>query len=326
MHRLLQRQLKRALGLRDEGELEAFAATLTAQAEDPAVPEAVRTLCAGFMPLLERIDSAYAQHERDLSLRDRSLSLSSDELIRANQTIREEAERQARIIATLRAAANELLVAAGMEQIGSDDASLEKLSGLMAALVFEKQAAQRELEQQKFALDQHAIVSITDRAGIILYANDKFCEISGYSRDELVGVNHRLVNAGYHPPEFFREMWRTIAAGAVWHGEIKNRAKGGRFYWVAATIVPIPGADGRPAQYIAIRTDITQQKELEEAISESRQFLQSVTESMGEGIYALDTEGHCTYLNPEAERQLGWSRAELAKRRPIETGIILHLD
>ena len=319
MHRLLQRQLKRTLGLRAEGELETLAEKLTEHAENAALPEELRRLCAGFMPLLGRIDAAYEQHARDLTLRDRSLSLSSDELTRANQTIRQEAERQGRVVESLRTTANELLISAGMDPIGADDASLERLSGLMATLMAEKQVAQRELEQQKFALDQHAIVSIADAAGDIVYANDKFCRISGYERDELIGANHRLVNAGYHDAAFFREMWSTITGGEVWHGEIKNRTKDGTFYWVAATIVPIAAADGRIERFIAIRTDITEQKALEEAIRENRQFLQSITDSVGEGIYVLDTDGRCTFLNPEGERLLGWTLDELMARNFHET-------
>ncbi|GAB6042453.1 hybrid sensor histidine kinase/response regulator [Endothiovibrio diazotrophicus] len=326
MQRLLLRQLKRTLGLRDEAALEAFVAVLQGHVDDDRLPAELRRLCAGFMPLLERVDTSYLQQERDLALRDRSLTLSTEELTRANQTIRDEAERQGRILETLRSATNQLLHEAGMEAIGSDDASLEGLSGLIALLLHDKQTAQRQLEQQKFALDQHAIVSITDRQGNILYANDKFCRISGYERKDLIGTSHRIVNAHYHDEAFFAAMWRTISAGEVWHGEIKNRSKDGSHYWVAATIVPIPGNDGTPEQYIAIRTDITQQKLLEEAISENRQFLQNVTDSMGEGIYALDTKGRCTFLNPEAERLLGWRREELAQRSFHDTVHFQHLD
>ncbi len=128
------------------------------------------------------------------------------------------------------------------------------------------------LEQQQAALDEHAIVSITDTRGVITYANRKFCEISGYSERELVGQNHRLISSGRHPREFFVEMWRTIAAGDVWHGQVCNRRKDGSLYWVDSTIVPFYGPDDQPYQYVSIRTDITPAKEAEEArrISEER--------------------------------------------------------
>ena len=130
-------------------------------------------------------------------------------------------------------------------------------------------ASHKLLRDTRYALDQSAILAITDRAGRITHVNSKFCEISGYAPLELLGQDHRIVNSSHHGSEFMRKLWQQISRGLVWRGEICNLAKQGHLYWVDTTIVPLPGADGKPQQYIAIRFDITARKQAEAQLREN---------------------------------------------------------
>ena len=206
------------------------------------------------------------------------------------------------------------------------------MSGLMRSLANKSEQLRlslRDLEFQKQALDEHAIVSIADQRGRISYVNDRFCDVSQYAREELIGKDHSIVNSGGHPKEFFHDMWRTISSGSIWHGLVRNRRKDGSFYWVDTTIRPFIGDDGRPDQYVSIRTEITAIKEAEavlmrdkaeqealvaqrtEELNEREAVLQRITGAAQDAIFMIDHQDRVTFWNTAAEKLFGYSHEEI---------------
>ena len=178
------------------------------------------------------------------------------------------------------------------------------------------------LEEVQHALDQAAIVAATDQRGTITYVNNTFCQISKYSRDELIGQDHRIINSGYHSTEFIRGLWRTIANGDVWRGEIRNRAKDGTFYWVDTTIVPFLNAAGKPRQYLAIRSDITSRKEAEAKLVE-----QSALAQIGQLAAVVAHEVRNPLAGVRGSLQVLRSRAALeAGDRAVMDAMIARID
>ncbi len=148
----------------------------------------------------------------------------------------------------------------------------------------------KEVSDYKIALDESSIVAITDQSGIINYVNDNFCRISQYERNELIGQDHRIINSGFHPKEFFRDLWGTIGNGKTWKGEIRNKAKDGSFYWVDTTIVPFLNTKGEPYQYVVIRTDITNRILIEEDLIKSKEAADSANRAKSEFLANMSHE------------------------------------
>jgi PAS domain S-box-containing protein len=215
-----------------------------------------------------------------------------------------------------------LISAFGVVIVGAGLFLFHRISNLTTLQLSDNQklltAQIMELDFQKHALDEHAIVSIADVKGDITYVNDKFCDISGYSREELIGKNHRIVKSDEQSDEFWVDMWKTIANGATWHGEIKNWNKSGGIYWVKTTIVPTLNADGKPIQYIGMRTEITEDKKRQAALAEanikseaiSKELLQFI-DTANAPIFGIDDKGLVNEWNQTAEKITGFKKAEV---------------
>ena len=163
----------------------------------------------------------------------------------------------------------------------------------------------KELADIKLALDESTIIAITDSKGIITLVNEKFCALSKYTEEELIGQNHSILNSGYHTKEFFRDMWRTIGRGEIWKGEIQNRAKDGNLYWVDTTIVPFNDDNGKPYQYVSIRIDITKRVHMERILREEMKLdFTHTIKSLQQGIFKIRKNEDGNFLYTMAEGKL----------------------
>jgi PAS domain S-box-containing protein len=199
------------------------------------------------------------------------------------------------------------------DEDGAADGGVVVFRDVTAAKLTEQQvrASVKQLEDLRYAVDQAALVAMTDSHGTITYVNDKFCEVSGYSKTDLVGRNHRILNSGFHPPAFFREMWLTITGGGVWRGRIRNRARDGRHFWVDTTIVPLV-TDGKPERYLALRTDVTEQMRQQAELTR----LSNAVEQTADAIMITDRDGIIEYVNPAFEAVTGYPRDEAVGQTP----------
>lgn len=316
MHRKLLNQLREHCQISSQA---ALASVFNSAESNPPIlhPELIRA-AFGLPNLLKAISSTYAEYERHLEESNNKLSTTIQELKALSERIHDDNASRDHVLASLHKAAKSLLKhnINGLVLPAEDD--LVGLSDLLPDLVKHQEISRLELFNQRFAMDQHAIVSITDTNGYILYVNDKFCKISGYDRDELLGKQHQIISSGKHADAFYANLWQTITSGKVWHSEICNRSKQGHEYWVDATIVPFLDLDGQPYQYIAIRTEITERKRMTEKIEISERQYRTTVNSLKEVIFRTDTEGNWTFLNPAWTQITGFSIEESIGRHCLD--------
>ncbi|MBL7758554.1 MAG: PAS domain S-box protein, partial [Chitinophagaceae bacterium] len=198
--------------------------------------------------------------------------------------------------------------AASIIKQGADDYILkDRLIRLPSAIeaALKQRRAEKEIADYRYALDHSAIVAITDQKGVILYANDNFCTISKYDKEELLGQDHRIINSAYHPAEYIRELWVTIAHGKIWRGEFRNRARDGTYYWVDTTIIPFLNEKGKPYQYLSIRIDITARKKAEEELQESNERFKYATQAVSDIIWELNFDNRDALVHEGMEKLYG---------------------
>ena len=189
---------------------------------------------------------------------------------------------------------------------GAVIAAIETLRDITA-----RKQAEDSLEKLSLAIEQMPVtVMITDRQGIVEYVNPNFTAVTGYSAEEVVGRNPRLVRSDWHPPEFFQELWRTILSGRGWHGELRNKRKNGELYWESASISPVMGPSGEIRHFVAVKEDITERKWAQQALSRSDERIRLLLESTAEAIYGIDLAGACSFANPACARLLGYDHPD----------------
>lgn len=274
-------------------------------------------LTTGLSALLASIDNTYRQHGLEAEG-----ETTSGGYARQNDMGRPPAaqgqtspQELATITGNLVQSVNTLLTAQARPVIDDDIASLTSLSTLVLDLITEQQHKENDMLIQRRAMDEHSIVVTLDLNGTILSANDKCCQLSEFTRDELIGNSADMLNVNNVPLPTRLTIIQSLFRGEIWHGELQSVTKFGTPWFVFCTIVPNVNEQGRVENLVVLCTDISNQKRLEKRLETGRQFYQSITNSIGEGVYAVDATGKTQFLNPEASRLLGWELADLQSHR-----------
>ena len=296
------------------GELEALGRV-------PGLSAGAASVLHGLSSFLNAMDAFSQEAEQNRLDEHLKLQVSQADVLRAHEQIRLDFEASLRAMASLRASTNSLQQQIDPAVLPLIDQNLESLSEVLAGLLRSQEHAmlhqllsQRKSENLLQALDQHAIVSTTDASGVITYVNDKFCAISGYSREELLGSTHNIINSGEHPAGFMVDLWRVIASGQVWQGEICNRNKSGQLYWVNSTMVPVLNAQGQLVQYVAIRTDITAAKLLDKKMADAETRIRRITNAVPAVVFQCEIgqgQVRFTYVSDRLSEICGLSAAAL---------------
>jgi PAS domain S-box-containing protein len=296
-HKLLQKQIKKYL--------------TTDCTESPS-----------FQAFIQSVNDSYLAFERDKGIMDHTFQESEKEYNEVNAQLKKEIEFK-------QLAANNLYKSINKDDLDYDinfahNDDLLYVSEYLRAQIEKRKKTEmallenmKELEDYKFALDQSAIMAVTDENGIIRTVNDKFCEISQFSREELLGSTHKIINSNFHSKAFFKELWKTISTGNIWRGLIKNKKKNGEYYWEDTTIVPFLDAKKKPFQYLAVRFDVTEIKNAEDKIikakelaEQSEERTQIIMNSALNAIVTVDDKGKITFWNDQAEFVFGWKKEE----------------
>ena len=259
-------------------------------------------LSAGAASVLTGLSSFLIQMEQCVAIADQvridehlKLESSQADAVSAHEKIRQDFESGLRAMDALRSSTISLQQRLDPAVLPVIDQSLESISGVLSDLLQSQELTQQNLLRARRqsdnllqALHQHAIVSTTDASGVITYVNDKFCEISGFDREELLGFSHDVVNSGEHPKEFMAEFWHVISSGQVWQGEICNRNKSGQLYWVKSTLMPVFNSKGTLVQYVAIRTDITASKLLDQQMAAAEARIRRITNAVPAVVFQCE--------------------------------------